>query len=45
MAGGGGVEDDGFVGEGLDLFEDFGEGHGFVDTRDLEVLKEKNPES
>lgn len=35
VAGGGGVEDDYFVGEGFDLFEDFGEGHCFVDTRDL----------
>ena len=35
VAGRGGVEDDGLVGEGLDLLEDFGEGHGLVDTRDL----------
>lgn len=35
VAGGRGVEDDGFVGERLDLFEDLGKGHGFVDTGDL----------
>lgn len=36
VAGGGGVEDDGLVGERLDLLEDFGEGHGFVNTGDLD---------
>lgn len=36
VAGRGGVEDDGFVGKGLDLFEDLSEGHGFVDTGDLQ---------
>lgn len=35
MACGSGVEDDGFVGEGFDLFEDFGKGHCFVNSRDL----------
>ena len=30
-----GVEDYGFVGEGFDLFQDFGEGHCFVDSGDL----------
>ena len=29
------VEDDDFVGEGFDLFEHFGKGHGFVDAGDL----------
>lgn len=37
MAGGCCVEDDAFVAERLDLLEDFGEGHGFIDTRDLYV--------
>lgn len=35
MARGGGVEDDGFVGQGFDLFEDFGKGHGLVNTGNL----------
>ena len=35
VARGGGVEDDYFVGEGFDLFEDFGEAHCFVDAGDL----------
>jgi len=35
MACGRGVEDDGFVGERFYLFENFGEGHGFVDARNL----------
>jgi len=37
VACGRGVEDDDFKVEGFDVFEDFGEGHGFVDTRDLEA--------
>ena len=36
VAGGRGVEDDDLVGEGFDLLEHFGEGHGLVDARDLE---------
>lgn len=36
VAGGGRVEDDGFVGERLDLLEDFGKGHGLVDAGDLQ---------
>lgn len=40
VAGGGGVEDDGLVGEGLDLLEDFGKGHGLVDTGNLYMLKQ-----
>jgi hypothetical protein len=35
VAGGCCVEDDAFVAERLDLLEDFGKGHGFVDTGDL----------
>lgn len=35
VACGSSIENDGFVGEGFDLFEDFGEGHCFIDTRDL----------
>ena len=40
VAGGRGVEDDDFVGEGFDLLEDFGEGHGFVDAGDLWAIRE-----
>jgi hypothetical protein len=38
VACGGGVEDYGFVGHGFYLFEDFGEGHRFVDSGDLGFL-------
>ena len=38
MACGCGIEDDCFVRKGFDLFEDFCEGHCFIDTGDLFVL-------
>lgn len=38
VIGGGCVEDDGFVREGFNLFEDFGEGYGFVDIGDLDGM-------